>query len=142
MKTFLCIVICFVTAGSCRSQRLEDDAYSKMEPPAGPVHPVVLTPERRSKVEFAYAAVLDIEDLADAQVFLPENLDAKRAIRTANVGVTNKDAKRLVDDIETFRMIRETCRSSNTIDDFHRCMAVERKWVDRIRAELGKTAIK
>lgn len=110
--------------------------------PKGDAHKIVLDPATRPKIELAYAAVIDIEDLADPDTYRDETLDAKRAARQARVAAGTKSAKSLVGDIEMVALVKDTCRAMNSVADFKDCLRTETMWINRVRIQLGKPAIK
>jgi hypothetical protein len=139
----MAVLVFLMVCGVVGVALAQDDAnrFKDMQP-TGVAHRVALTAALRTKIELAYAAVLDVSELADPAEYLPENLDAKRAIRAAMVEAATKDAKQIVGDIEMIRLTKETCRVMNTVAEFQACRKVETMWVNRVRIGLGKAPIK
>jgi hypothetical protein len=144
MKNWKALVVASIAialGGAATASKAQENQFKDLQP-TGLAHRVALSAASRTKIELAYEAVLDVSDLAGGDEYLPENLDARRALRAATVAANSKDAKSLVNDIEMIRLIKETCRAMNTSADFRDCFAVETMWVNRVRIELGKPPLK
>lgn len=106
--------------------------------PSGGGHRLPLSEGARQKVELAYYAVLDVEELEPPEIFLPERLDARRAIREAEVASDgSKGAQAIVANLEIVLLKKEACRSVNSSADLDSCRAGEENEIKIVQAELG-----
>jgi hypothetical protein len=121
----------------CPSLMAQSNSYDEMRPPRG-AHPMALASEVKIKLKLAFEAVVDLETLASGEDFRAENMDAKRAIREANVVSETKEARTVLNDIETFRLTKEACRPVSEVNEFRQCNDVSNAWADRIMIELGR----
>lgn len=105
--------------------------------PTGIAHRAPLSADQRTKLRAAFEAVLDIETLAEVNTFEEEELDAKRALRTARIASSQGRSHDVYQDIEMVRLTKETCRSSSSASDFDTCQGVTEAWINRVKVELG-----
>lgn len=106
--------------------------------PASKPRKVVLSSVQRAKIRAAFEAVSDVEDLADAEIYEAETLDAKRAIREARLTVQPRTPQMyLLADIEVILLKKDACRAVSVVSDWKSCAAEEDALSSSVQARLG-----
>lgn len=127
------LLFCVASALAAQAQ---DDQWAKMKP-QGAAHRVQLAPDLARRMLEAYYAITDVEYLEPPEVYIPERLDARRAIREALIAADTSESKKLVSDLYLILLTRQTCREQRSSTDLNNCTEALYAWDDRARVELG-----